>query len=118
MSHSYFDKQDIFMKKMIEDYETGLISNPIFKPYFDWKMRKTAILQISKQEARSMKEAADLELDKYYDQYPEAFSDLDSVINDDPWQHYKGFGEDKYIVSYLEAIEEEINQILMMGTLK
>ena len=115
MSTSFFDKQDIFIKKMIEDYQEGLFINPIYKPYFDWKTGETSILKISKQEARAIISDASNELEKYYVCYPDAYKDLDSYINDDAWQHYKGFGKDKYIVSYLEAIEYEVNNLLMAG---
>lgn len=32
----YFIIQDIYHKRMKEDYEGGLITKPIYKPYFQW----------------------------------------------------------------------------------
>lgn len=29
---------------------------------------------------------------------------MDAYIDEDSWQQYKGFGEDKYVVSYLEKV--------------
>lgn len=52
------------------------------------------------------------QLEEYYTKYPNAFSNMDFYINGDVWQLYKGFGKDKYIVSYLEGIEGELNKIL------
>lgn len=33
---------------------------------------------------------------------------MNAYIDEDPWQQYKGFGEDKYVVSYLEGIDSEL----------
>lgn len=33
----YFKIQDIFHARMKQDYESGVIDNPVYKPYFQWK---------------------------------------------------------------------------------
>ncbi len=37
---------------------------------------------------------------------------MDAYIDEDPWQQYKGFGKDKYVVSYLEGIDSELKNII------
>lgn len=39
----YFKIQDIFHQRMKEDYERGVIANPVYKPYFDWKLYGASI---------------------------------------------------------------------------
>ena len=36
----YWKIQDVFHERMKSDYENGVITNPIFKFYFDWKFYK------------------------------------------------------------------------------
>lgn len=107
-----FEKQDIFHKQMIEDYKSGKIPNSsVFEPYFKWKMGLSNHTIITKKMAYSMIDEAVRLLEEYYAKYPNAYDNMDSYINDDVWQQYKGFGEDKYIVSYLEGIEGELSKI-------
>lgn len=58
-----------------------------------------------------MDEASAL-LDEYYAKHPNAYQNMDAYIDEDPWQQYKGFGEDKYVVSYLEGIDSELKNII------
>lgn len=37
---------------------------------------------------------------------------MDAYIDEAPWQQYKGFGEDKYVMSYLEGIDSELKNII------
>ena len=37
---------------------------------------------------------------------------MDVYIDEDPWQQYKGFGEDKYVVSDLEGIDTDLKNII------
>ena len=47
-----------------------------------------------------------------YAKHPNAYENIDAYIDEDPWQQYKGFGEDKYVVSYLEGIDSELKNII------
>ena len=105
-----FDKQDAFLAKMLEDYNNGSFKNSyVFKPYMDWKQGKG--MNINQAQSWEMRDEAQSQLDDYYNCYPHAYEKMDSIINNDPWQMYKGYGKDKYMVSYLEAIDSEITNI-------
>ena len=104
-----FEKQDAFLSKMMADYNSGLFKNSaVFKPYMDWK--QSGKLNISQAQSWAMRDEAQSQLSDLYDRYPHAYQNMDSII-DDPWQMYKGYGEDKYIVSYLEAIDSELTNV-------
>ena len=46
-----------------------------------------------------------LTLDGYYEAYPKGYKET----TDEPiWGQYAGYGDDKYIIAYLEAINEEL----------
>lgn len=108
-----FEKQNIFHNRMIKDYKDGIIPNSsVFEPYFKWKMGECSHSEITREMAHKMIKEASTLLDKYYDKYPNAYDNMDVYINDDPWQQYKGFRADKYIVSYLEGIEVELCNII------
>lgn len=49
-----FQKQDIFHKAMITAYLDGQIKEPMFKPYFDWKLGKTVKIEVSRIEAQAI----------------------------------------------------------------
>lgn len=108
-----FDKQDIFLDRMIEDYKKGVIPHAsVFAPYFRWKMGECGHDAITRETAYEMLGEASALLEVYYDKYPKAYENMDSYIDGDPWQQYKGFGEDKYVVSYLEGIDSELQNII------
>lgn len=111
MEIDVFKKQDIFMNKMIEDYINGMFDNhAVFVPFFNWKMGGS-YKSINRNEAVSMLKEVEILLEHYYNKYPNAYKCMPCYINDDPWQSYHGFGNDMYIVSYLEAIESEMIRI-------
>jgi len=110
-SHSH--KQDLFLSKMIEDYNNNIIPNSsIYKKYFEWKIGVINHRSINLDEVYTMIDDATIHLENYYQQYPNAFSNKDEFINNDVWQKYKGFGKDKFIVSYYEAIIDELTNII------
>lgn len=112
---SPFEKQDIFHNRMIKDYKDGIIPHSsVFASYFKWKMGECSHSEITREMALKMMEEASTLLEKYYDKYPNAYDNMDVYINEDPWQQYKGFGIDKYIVSYLEAIDNELTYIIQI----
>lgn len=112
---SPFEKQDIFHNRMIKDYKDGIIPHSsVFEPYFKWKMGKCSHSEITREMSLKMMDEASILLDGYYEKYPKAYDNMDVNINEDPWQQYKGFGDDKYIVSYLDGIETELTNIILL----
>lgn len=110
-----FDKQDIFYRQMIEDFRNGKIpSSSVFRPYFEWKMGLCNHTDLTKQMAFSMISEAVMLLEEYYAKHPSAFVGMNNYVNDDVWQEYNGFGDDKFIVSYLEGIEGELTNIISL----
>lgn len=108
-----FEKQDLFYNRMIEDYKNGVIPHSsVFEPYFKWKMGECSHDEITREMAYMMMDEASVLLDEYYAKYPNAYENIDAYIDEDPWQQYKGFGEDKYVVSYLEGIDSELKNII------
>ena len=111
MKASIFKQQDTFFARMIEDYKAGKFANSeVFVPYMNWKMGYG--LHISKQDAWVMMDEAQEQLMSYYDKYPDAYDGQDTSDNDGPWRSYKGFGEDRFMVSYLEGIDGELTNII------
>lgn len=59
-----------------------------------------------------MYDAIQEELTDYYMAYP----NIHNKTTDEPiWGQYAGYGDYKYIVAYLEAINEELPNLLMMA---
>lgn len=108
-----FEKQDIFYNRMIKDYKDGIIPHSsVFEPYFKWKMGECSYSEITREMALKMMEEASTLLNGYYEKYLNAYDNMDVYINEDPWQQYKGFGNDKFIVSYLEGIDAELTNFI------
>lgn len=108
------EKADIRMHKMEDDYKRGLLPE-CFKPYFEWKFGDGKLEDFSKEEAYSMMEKASYMLDEYYDKHPHPYKSVNTYIDDNPWQPFEGFGEDKYIVCYLGAIDDELSGLTAGG---
>lgn len=108
----HFEQQDIFIAKMKEDYEGGGgISTKALAPYFCWKFDDKA-KNPSRSQIWKMYDAIQEELTDYYMAYP----NIHNKTTDEPiWGQYAGYGDDKYIVAYLEAINEEVPNLLMMA---
>jgi hypothetical protein len=109
---SVFDKQDSRLEKSLELFTHGDLNN-IYAPYFEWKRGKSNIINLPEEKGRKMMNTASEELENYFKLYPDAYSHLDSHIDDDPWQSYKGFGEDRYKVCALQEIEDEISELIV-----
>lgn len=108
-----FEKQNIFHNRMIKDYKDGKIPHSsVFASYFKWKMGECSHSEITREMALKMMNEVSTLLDEYYEKHPKAYENMDAYINEDPWQQYKGFGKDKYVVSYLEAVEGELYNII------
>ena len=111
----YWKIQDVFHERMKSDYENGVITNPIFKFYFDWKFYNAPIKLLTKQLCYQIMEEAQKELDALDTKHPKAHEQLlDEPTLDDVWKPYKGYGEDCYLYSYLIGIESEITNIMIM----
>lgn len=105
----YFKQQDTFVAKLKEDYEKGLINIKALAPYFRWKFDDKA-KNPSRSQIWKMYDAIQEELTDYYMAYPNSHNET----TDEPiWGQYAGYGDDKYIVAYLEAIKEEFPNLLM-----
>jgi hypothetical protein len=111
----YWKIQDIFHERMKKDYEGGVITNPTFKPYFDWKFYNAPIKSLTREmcftimkEAQNELEALDLK------HHPTAHEQVlaESTL-DDVWKPYKGYGKDCYLYSYMIGIECEITNIMI-----
>lgn len=111
----YWKIQDIFHERMKKDYEHGIITNPIFKPYFDWKLYDAPIMLLTKHICYQIMNEAQRELEELDAKHPEAHKQvLVEPTLDDVWKPYKGYGEDCYLYSYLIGMESEITNIIMM----
>ena len=111
----YWKIQDIFNEKMKKDYENGIITNPILKPYFEWKFYNAPIKLLNRQICYDIIKEAQKELEALEIKHPKAHEQLSAEPTlDDVWKPYKGYGEDCYLYSYLEGIESEITNIMMM----
>lgn len=111
----YFIIQDIYHKRMKEDYERGLITNPIYKPYFQWKFYGASVDSLTKQMCYRIMEEAQRELEELDIKHPNGIKHLleESTV-DDVWRPYKGYGDDCHLYSYLIGIENEITTILLI----
>ena len=102
------------MEKMINDHRNGLLSDGMLEPYFAWKSGNAPLPSLN--EAMDIINVAAGMLDEYYDRYPDAMTMMGENEND-PWKDYVGYGNDKYVVSYLEAIDGEVSNWLITGIL-
>lgn len=90
MVNEYFKAQDNFLTELIEAYHKGFFSGKEYKPYFDWKISK--VNNITKADAQLL-------LNKVRE-------DLEPLYNE---------GVESKLLTYLEAIEAEITQIIING---
>jgi hypothetical protein len=111
----YFKIQDIFHERMKRDYEDGVITNSIYKPYFEWKFYGASVESLTKQMCYDIMKEAQRELEELDSKHPTAHEQiLVEPTLDDVWKQYRGYGKDCYLYSYLIGIEAEITHILVM----
>lgn len=110
-----FELQDIFTKKMLDDHRNGMLVDGMLEPYFAWKSGSNPLPTLN--EAMDIVNVAVGMLDEFYDRYPNAVGEQGDNEND-PWNDYVGYGKDKYIVSYLEAIDGEVSNWIISGILR
>lgn len=110
----YWKIQDIFHERMKKDYEGGIIANPIYKPYFEWKFYNASIKSLTMEMCYAIMKTAQNELEALDSKHPNAHEQLSvEPTLDDVWKPYKGYGEDSYLYSYLIAVESETLKILI-----
>lgn len=90
MVNEYFKAQDNFLTELIEAYHKGFFSGKEYKPYFDWKITK--VNNITKDDAQKLLNKVREDLEPLYDG-----------------------NDDSLLLTYLEAIEAEITQIIVNG---
>ena len=111
----YFKIQDIFHERMKKDYEDGVITNPIYKPYFEWKFYGASVESLTKQMCYDIMNEAQNELEALDLKHPNAHElILVEPTLDDVWKPYKGYESDCYLYSYLIGIESEITNIMIV----
>ena len=93
MVNEYFKAQDNFLAELIEAHHKGFFSGKEYKPYFDWKISK--VNNITKVDAQLLLNKVRMDLAPLYD------SD-----------------EESQLLTYLEAIETEITNIIVSGLYK
>ena len=110
-------KWDVLNDKMLQDYKNHLFPNDIFKPYFKWKNSEISYDEITIEQIVAMSEEANRLLDFYDEKYPKARQIHDTFIVDDPWQMTRGYGDDKYMVAYLEYISDQLSDLHLRNSL-
>lgn len=110
-----FERQDLFLRRMKEDYLAGGIVDMVYEPYFGWKFGGNGLF--TEKEAHAMLDAVSDDLDRLYRKHPKSFSVTEECADSSPWAAYRGFGEDCYLVSYLEELDREVSALLLSGVL-
>ncbi len=114
MKTEYWKIQDVFLERMKHDYESGLITNPVYKPYFAWKFYGKPINSFTRRICFRIMKESQKELEILDNKYPDANKQfLTDPTLDNVWIQYEGYGKDKYLYSYLLGIENEITKIMM-----
>ena len=93
MVNEYFKQQDNFLTELIEAYQKGFFSGKEYKPFFDWKITK--VNNITKDDAQILLNKVRMDLEPLYDS-----------------------NEESPLLTYLEAIEAEVTNILVSGLYK
>ncbi len=75
-----------------------------------------AMPEISLTEAMNIVKIVVGKLEELYDHHPDAIG-IEGEDPNDPWRQYVGYGEDKYLVSYLEGIDAEVTNWIIAGVL-
>lgn len=107
----YFRNQQKLNARMYSDFKSGVFS-PCFNDYLCWKFNHSEQLDLTLPKIHALLFEISAKLRTYELQYPKAYMPTDIYLNDDPWQLYTGYDKDKYMVSYLEKIEDELIRIL------
>lgn len=109
------DKLNIFIERFRYDYTIGKIDKNKYGAYLRWKFEGSHLPSFN--EVVYMAEKVSDDLEEYDNKYPGAASYTEPYLNDDPWQSYKMYEDDKYIVSYLSYMESELLNLQVSGLL-
>lgn len=109
------DKLNTFIERFRHDYTIGKIDIGKYGAYLKWKFEDSPLPSFY--EVVDMAEKVSDDLEKYDIKYPGAASYTEPYLNDDPWQSYKMYEDDKYIVSYLSYMEGELLNLQVSGLL-
>lgn len=107
----YFRNQNALTLRMKDDFLSGKFE-PCVNEYLAWKFNSHGSDSLSLHQIHSALMVIAQQLDNYSRKHSKPYAGLGLYINNDPWQFYSGYGEDKYMVSYLEFIEDELLRIL------
>ncbi|MGL4780561.1 MAG: hypothetical protein ACRCXN_07010 [Bacteroidales bacterium] len=107
----FFKNQKKLNARMYSDFTSGAF-NTCFNEYLNWKFNHSDQLDLSLTQIHSLLLDIAVHLNAYELKYPNANMPTDIYINNDPWQLYAGYAKDKYMVSYLEKIEDELIRML------
>ncbi len=97
------------------DYEAGMIANPVYEPYFQWKLYGANLSSLTQSTLQEMAEKTAKEMEELDAKHPEAYKGLTQVVTlEDIWRPYALYGEDKYLYAYLSAIDNEVVNLRQM----
>ena len=65
----YFKIQDAYLEKMKLDYESGVIANPAYEPYFQWKIYGASVNSMTRQQCYAIMNEAQEEEQAAYDDF-------------------------------------------------
>lgn len=106
------EKSRIIYASMDEDFSKGMLPSYL-KPYFDWRAEGCKRVTFTRQQARIMCYEANNRLNDLYDEYPDAYSNVSDMCNDNPWQVYEGFGKDKRLAGCLSTITDDLTELIV-----
>lgn len=140
MAITFYRRQDRFLSRMMDDYRKGLIpQSDSFATYFKWRANDADLTGIDASAAYDMLDVCRSQLERYYAQHGDDHSpaasgrvenpkpsccvlDFDGAVHEaaawtegtdnDPWAAYRQYGDDCYVVSYLETIQSDLESIL------
>lgn len=113
--NNILDKLNIFLERFKYDYSIGKIDIDKYGAYLRWKFEGANLPSF--REVVNMANTISEDLEEYDIKYPGAASYTEPYLNDDPWQSYKMYEDDKYIVSYLSYMEGELINLQVSGLL-
>lgn len=100
---------------MLEAYQQHRIPHWfVFRPYFDWKQGLRPC-RFSQSEIREMRRVALSLLKRYEAKHPEAWDHIQDSDKADPFYPWCGYDEDKEVVCFINQINEELTNLLILS---
>lgn len=110
------DNQNKLCALMIEAYEQRKIPNwYVYRPYFEWKQKK--ICDIPSETLLEMRSVTYSALQEYDAKYPDSFDHINYEDTDNLFYLYEGYGKDKETVAFLDIINEDITNLLILRSM-